>query len=1540
MRNLRIALSLCFSLSILWGSSISAQIDSVHLHFPETSACAGDTIFYPLTMSVLDSTAIAGFQFGVSWGDNQLTYLGTCELAVSTIDNVVTVQTETEIQFTWVDFGSLVLDVMDGDTLLILKFLADDIPPGGVDIIFDPTVSAFEIVTANFQAYVPNTTNGRITRDETINLVAQAEAIDCRDSLAQLTASALQPATTYSWTGPDNFLDSIANPFTDTTGLYTVIGQNGNCFDTAQVMVVYDTVTPTNLELFTDTLTCSNSAVDLLGSVSEVDVNYQWFTLAGMSLSADTNLVTVTTGGSYVLEATLNENACSVNDTITVMVDTLGPDLAVAAGPYLLDCFTESIELLSTSQTSPISWEWTAVGNAAVLSMEDSLIVTSADNYQVLVTNLENGCQDSLSVEVTQDTLSPAFELIGDTLLTCDQPTQQLLAQSALSLEYEWYNSTATLLSQEDSLTVNTPGEYELFGTNPMNGCSDSLTIAVVIDTIAPVGFLSATVDTLDCVNESVLFSVVMPTSDRVYQWQNSLADSLGNGGEITLTAAGDYQLLTTNPANGCSGITPFSVVLDTLLPTFQILVPDTLTCGVLSVSLDIVPNDPAWLCNWPGLAANCSVAVGSAGWYQAEVTNPSNGCVAMDSIEVIVSPNNVSVDITSDFPDLTCLNPSLVLTANANSNVTWRWENAAGDVLGTEDTLTVSTPGMYFVFVEDEFTSCLASAMITISENTDIPMVNLLGDNELTCADTTQTWRAEAPMGEVLAFEWLNNTGTILSNADTLVVDTSGSYELLVAADNGCVDTLSFDVFQNTLAPDVDVMPVTASLDCLTDSVRFDFFTTTTNYEPVWSNAMGDPIGTLDSLILMTAGDYRLLLTDLNNGCQTETVFTLLIDTLAPVFSLPLPDTLDCVQQSVTLSIEGTSPGDLCSWLQIADDCDVIVSEAGTYMAEVTNPQNGCQSRDSVTVISNAEVLVMTVEVSQEINCLNDSAELTIVDALPTVEYSWSGPPGTDFASGAMITVMEAGNYEVIGTATDSGCRDSVTVAVVESLSPPVGSAASSGDLDCQQTVVELSVIMSDTTTSFTWSDASGAEIDPTTITTAGTYYLELVNNSSFCTELDSVSIIANDTPPEINWNYMGDSLITCNQPQVELIASSNTTPATITWIEPTSGSLLQTGASFISGLPQTIQLTVTDDQTSCSQDTLITIFADLTPPNVAILELSTFDCQTMEASLGSASPGADTYAYEWRFLGTGGAAPATPNQDQTLVFQAGSYELSIENLQNGCVASDTFELADNSLNVGEVSVLVLNPGCANSTGSIEVLSVGGGTAPYLYSLNNGALSALSSFAGLEAGSYLLSIEDAVGCTFDTSLLIVPTPNLELSVMATEGPYQLGDVVDLSVSANRLLTSQDSAVWYREDTLICNDCLSITDTLLTTTTYTVTVIGEDGCTATITITLSVNENIEVFVPNAFSPNNDGSNEGFQVYSSKAVAEIEEWRVFDRWGGLVFGKENIAPNDNSIFWDGTREGIPMQIGVYVYFLRIRLINGKEITQNGEVLLLR
>jgi len=91
-----------------------------------------------------------------------------------------------------------------------------------------------------------------------------------------------------------------------------------------------------------------------------------------------------------------------------------------------------------------------------------------------------------------------------------------------------------------------------------------------------------------------------------------------------------------------------------------------------------------------------------------------------------------------------------------------------------------------------------------------------------------------------------------------------------------------------------------------------------------------------------------------------------------------------------------------------------------------------------------------------------------------------------------------------------------------------------------------------------------------------------------------------------------------------------------------------------------------------------------------------------------------------------------------------------------------------------------------------------------------------------------------------------------------------------------------------------------------------------------------------VFFPNAFSPDGDGSNDYFSIYSGFDVEEVISFQVFDRWGGLVFSNQNFQPNDDLIGWNGFVNGKKVDSGVYVYYAEILFKDGLVEQFVGDV----
>ncbi len=96
-----------------------------------------------------------------------------------------------------------------------------------------------------------------------------------------------------------------------------------------------------------------------------------------------------------------------------------------------------------------------------------------------------------------------------------------------------------------------------------------------------------------------------------------------------------------------------------------------------------------------------------------------------------------------------------------------------------------------------------------------------------------------------------------------------------------------------------------------------------------------------------------------------------------------------------------------------------------------------------------------------------------------------------------------------------------------------------------------------------------------------------------------------------------------------------------------------------------------------------------------------------------------------------------------------------------------------------------------------------------------------------------------------------------------------------------------------------------------------------------------------VYIPNAFSPNDDGSNDVFRVFPKLGInAQVIQFLIFDRWGNNVYKSNNFEINSLTMWWDGTFKGEKMQAGVFVYYLQIAFDDGEVKAYKGHVTLIK
>lgn len=293
--------------------------------------------------------------------------------------------------------------------------------------------------------------------------------------------------------------------------------------------------------------------------------------------------------------------------------------------------------------------------------------------------------------------------------------------------------------------------------------------------------------------------------------------------------------------------------------------------------------------------------------------------------------------------------------------------------------------------------------------------------------------------------------------------------------------------------------------------------------------------------------------------------------------------------------------------------------------------------------------------------------------------------------------------------------------------------------------------------------------------------------------------------------------------------------------------------------------------------------------------------------------------YAYSWSngtsIIGTTNTVTVTPATTT-------SYVISVS-IIGGCVTKDTVTVFVNSLNDTLTSVPA---GCSNDDGSATATPTGG-NPPYTYLWSDGQTS--STAYGLVPGTYTCLITESSGCSITQSVVVTGITNLN----ANAG-------IDAQITQGQSTTLNGSGgitySWSPSADLSCSNCPNPIATPTVTTQYVLTVYDTSGCYQTDTVMVFVELLCgEVFVPNAFSPNDDGQNDVLYCRVDPGCVQSFEFIVFNRWGEAVF-----RTSDPTIGWDGIWRSVKCETAVFTWIAKGTFVDGSPLEDSGNVSLIR
>ena len=1748
-----------------------SQIDTTTLTINNQTACTGDTVFIPITVE--DFTNVTGFQFSIGWDINQVEYLGICDLAIGTNASVISDIPIDPGAFSalWIDLNMVTTEsLMDGDTLMVIKMNVLDIDANGIPIIFNFYTPA-EIVIfdqdGNLQFFPPFLNNGTIFLNDTVNLMATAEPLTCADTLSSLQATANNPLTIYEWFGPDNFNSSLADTVTNQEGLYTVVGIDGNCVDTATVEVLFDTIPPMNLSVLGDTINCENTSVQIEGMSTDTGIAFSWEDPNQNILNGATQMVSE--AGTYLLIAENTANGCIATDTLTVEENTTLPIAAIELNGAI-DCVSDSVLLSVASTQENVVYEWQDA-TGAVLGTDTMFTAFDPTVFFLVATDTLNGCVTTVDTLVAEDTTPPLIAFNGTTELSCSMDSLTLEGTSFNpAVEFQWLDEQGTVLSPDSALLVTMEGSFTLEGTNPVNGCTSTETVIISSDFTTPEPSIISTENTLTCIQTNLVLEGSSNQAQSAFTWIDPNGEELTNNPDVLISETGIYEFIVTDLLNGCDSTITVEVLADTLAPDISLNTPEDLSCFVFETNLSISSTTPNAECSWLGFGDDCSISVNQAATYFASVTDPTNGCVAEDSLVV----NQVSEPLTATpsvdgFID--CNNTSVNLSGGiALDNVVYTWVDEMNDTIGTGLILEVDTGGIYQLQMLDTLTNCIAEEAILVDENIAMPMAILAVNAEINCAvdsvaleatpgpnvtlvwvdeqgielpsafafsagtyfaqlmDTTSNCTAldsvevladlEEPLVELsfvgdslitctnnsvnleaaddplytiswtnangeevstlsnfttentgtytatitntmnscvssdslivglssdvpeaeievsnsinceaeqatlsaistnlnltyewfdefgmsisvdssfstdiigpysltisdttndcsttlntlvegntiepdfelnglmpldcnvetitvsgnsmnadVVFQWLDEQGDVLVEQSTFDLSMPGMYALIgIDTVNQCQDTLTFEAMADFAAPEVSISAPNDTLTCTLEELQLEGMTNLNQTLIRWTNEAGDSLTNQLLLEVTEGGIYNLTVTNELNGCDSTATIVIETDTVAPPLTITTPMPITCQMETTILEIQSDTIGLECSWGGIVNDCSIEVSEAGMYTAMVTDPSNGCSTIDSIEVIENMVEYEVMPQVDGVIDCVNETVMLSPQGIIGNVVYTWLNTENDTIGLGPSIMVDSAGVYVLTLLDLFSGCISSGEVEVTEETDFPNTAVSVDNQIDCSNESVTLNATP-EMDIEVEWQDATGNVLTEPIANIEGWYYAFFTNTMNNCTSVDSVEVFADLEEPSLVINIEGEEIITCDNPSV-LLTSNSDFPENVVWTAA-SGGELGTGASLNTVESGTITATVSNPMNACTTSLTLTVGENTTPPAIDLMVESEFDCAEQEAVISTIEN--PDYQYEW----TSNVPIENPDQAQLSIAEPGQYNLTVTNLINGCTASDVIEVAGASSSITNLDLSVEQPDC-NSTdqfGSILVLNVPGGEAPYNFSLQGEEFGDKNTFLDLAAGDYLLGVTDANGCTYDTLISIFDANPHEVTIIADQNPVNLGDVAQLSlefsVPENEIVEIQ----WFNQDSLICTGCNTLDVFLMENTTYSVLSIDANGCISNDVLELLIARNRRVFMPNVFSPNDDGFNDLLFVQGGDEIAIVHSMEIFDRWGELIYTVQNFNANDPNAAWNGKHGGQEASPGVYVYVVEVEFIDGEKVLFHGDVTLMR
>jgi len=692
-------------------------------------------------------------------------------------------------------------------------------------------------------------------------------------------------------------------------------------------------------------------------------------------------------------------------------------------------------------------------------------------------------------------------------------------------------------------------------------------------------------------------------------------------------------------------------------------------------------------------------------------------------------------------------------------------------------------------------------------------------------------------------------------------------------------------------------------------------------------------------------AGNYCVSVTD-DNNCEVIHCLTILPPgppTVVSWDSMSLACPGDMNGELTVHALPGNSPIDFYTWNPLFPGADSTITGLvpGTYYVTIT-AQDGCIAVDSAILSAPVPLTLDSMQL-QTPNCPGDnngSVSVFISGGVPPYNYVWStGPAGFPLLPGLL------GDATYTVTVTDAGaCNEELIIDIYLPNPPSINvfftdsvSVSCDNGIPCDG---QASVLASGGTAgtgfyNFNWisGESDLNAISSTAIQLCQGYQMIEVNDG-LCSVMDSVFI---DAPPPLGVNIANTfstptSCYGISDGEATVEATGGTSGYNYQWLNP------NVNGPTITGVPADTFFVMITDANGCTfpfsieveePDSLVALINGL---NTSDVTCNGYDDGQIGVNWTGGNAGSATYTWTNNVSTSSLATGLSP----------GIYTVTVTD-QNGCSDEASYTMVEPPP-ISFMKTPIVDPLCFGYQTFVTIDTAYGGSGgvnmQFLFSLDGGPRQPITGIIPVLAGDHYVTVFDINGCTAVENFSVNEPPPV-LVDLGSDEEIQLGDSIKLDPIIGSLLPI-DSIIWVPTTRLNCNvpDCSEVWVSPLDDIIYTLTVVDINGCQGQDDIFIEVDKNRNVFIPNTFTPNGDGSNDIFKVYAGVGVVNISNFQVFDRWGEAVFAARNIVPNDlGPDGWDGYFKGDLMNPGVFVYMIEIEFIDGLVLLYRGDITLL-